>query len=52
MAGFNVYELSDRGLETVEAVVYEPSSGAFRTASVPESVRPLSVPATGRGRLS
>jgi 3',5'-cyclic AMP phosphodiesterase CpdA len=52
MAGFNVYELSDRGLETVEAVVYEPGSGVFRTASVPESVRPLSVPATGRGPVS
>jgi 3',5'-cyclic AMP phosphodiesterase CpdA len=52
MAGFNVYELSDRGLEAVEALVYEPSSGAFRTASVPEGARPPIESAAGRGRFS
>jgi 3',5'-cyclic AMP phosphodiesterase CpdA len=52
MAGFNVYELSDRGLEAVQAVVYEPGSGAFGTASVPEGAGPPAESAAGRRRFS
>jgi 3',5'-cyclic AMP phosphodiesterase CpdA len=51
MAGFNIYELSDRGLEAVSALVYEPDSGRFRTASVPESLGPDAAPAAP-GRFS
>jgi 3',5'-cyclic AMP phosphodiesterase CpdA len=51
MAGFNIYELSDRGLDAVAALVYEPDSGMFRAASVPESLGPDAAPATA-GRVS
>ncbi len=38
MAGFNTYELGDAGCRRIEAVVYEPTAGTFRTDSVPKHV--------------
>jgi 3',5'-cyclic AMP phosphodiesterase CpdA len=38
MAGFNLYELDDRGHARVEAMVYEPEADAFRVASVPKHI--------------
>jgi 3',5'-cyclic AMP phosphodiesterase CpdA len=36
MAGFNVYELDEDGVESVQAAVYEPSTGKFHVASIPK----------------
>jgi 3',5'-cyclic AMP phosphodiesterase CpdA len=38
MSGFNVYELGNDGPARVEAVVYDPITGAFRIDSVPKHV--------------
>jgi 3',5'-cyclic AMP phosphodiesterase CpdA len=38
MAGFNVYEVDDRGVGRIEAAVHVPSSGAFVLESVPKYV--------------
>jgi 3',5'-cyclic AMP phosphodiesterase CpdA len=38
MAGFNVYELSDAGVERVRAHVYSPESDTFHLESVPKHV--------------
>jgi 3',5'-cyclic AMP phosphodiesterase CpdA len=38
MAGFNVYELDERGVGRIEASVYDPTNGSFRTESVPRHV--------------
>jgi 3',5'-cyclic AMP phosphodiesterase CpdA len=38
MSGFNVYDLGDDGRTRVEAVVYDPVTGAFRIDSVPKHV--------------
>jgi 3',5'-cyclic AMP phosphodiesterase CpdA len=35
MAGFNVYELDERGLSRVDAFVYDPEASSFRVGSVP-----------------
>ena len=38
MAGFNVYELGNAGLERVRAYVYSPGTDTFRLESVPKHV--------------
>ena len=38
MAGFNVYEIDERGVARIEAVVHDPSTGAFVIESVPKYV--------------
>jgi 3',5'-cyclic AMP phosphodiesterase CpdA len=38
MAGFNLYELSDAGVERVRAHVYSPDTGTFHIESVPKHV--------------
>ncbi len=38
MAGFNVYELDERGVVRIEAAVHDPSTGAFVLESVPKYV--------------
>jgi hypothetical protein len=38
MAGFNVYELDERGLSKVDAFVYEPRDATFRSVRVPRDV--------------
>ncbi len=38
MAGFNVYELGEAGVERVRAYVYSPEAGVFRPESVPKHV--------------
>jgi len=38
MAGFNLYELTDRGVERVRAYVYAPETGTFQQESVPKHV--------------
>jgi 3',5'-cyclic AMP phosphodiesterase CpdA len=39
MAGFNVYELDERGLSRVDAFVYDPGASSFRVGSVPRHSR-------------
>ena len=36
MAGFNVYEIDERGVGRIEAAVHDPSTGAFVLESVPK----------------
>jgi 3',5'-cyclic AMP phosphodiesterase CpdA len=38
MAGFNVYDIDERGVARIEAVVHVPSTGAFVLESVPRYV--------------
>jgi len=38
MAGFNVYEIDERGIARIEAAVHVPSTGAFVLESVPKYV--------------
>jgi 3',5'-cyclic AMP phosphodiesterase CpdA len=38
MAGFNVYEIDERGVARIEAAVHDPSTGAFVLESVPKYV--------------
>jgi 3',5'-cyclic AMP phosphodiesterase CpdA len=38
MAGFNLYELTDSGIERVRAFVYVPRTGTFQLDSVPKHV--------------
>jgi 3',5'-cyclic AMP phosphodiesterase CpdA len=38
MAGYNVYEIDERGVGRVEAAVRDPSTGVFVVESVPKSV--------------
>lgn len=38
MAGFNLYEVDERGVGRIEASVYDPANGTFRTESVPRHV--------------
>jgi 3',5'-cyclic AMP phosphodiesterase CpdA len=38
MAGFNVYEIDERGVARIEAAVHNPSTGAFVLESVPKYV--------------
>jgi 3',5'-cyclic AMP phosphodiesterase CpdA len=38
MAGFNVYELDERGVRRIEATIYDPESDTFRGESVPRHV--------------
>jgi 3',5'-cyclic AMP phosphodiesterase CpdA len=38
MAGFNVYDIDDRGVVRIEASVHEPATGAFARESVPKYV--------------
>jgi 3',5'-cyclic AMP phosphodiesterase CpdA len=38
MAGFNVYEIDERGVVRIEAVVHDPATGAFVLESVPKYV--------------
>lgn len=38
MAGFNVYEIDERGITRIEASVHVPATGAFVLESVPKYV--------------
>jgi 3',5'-cyclic AMP phosphodiesterase CpdA len=38
MAGFNVYDIDDRGVVRIEASVHKPATGAFALESVPKYV--------------
>jgi 3',5'-cyclic AMP phosphodiesterase CpdA len=38
MAGFNVYEIDERGIARVEAAVHDPATGAFVLESIPRYV--------------
>jgi 3',5'-cyclic AMP phosphodiesterase CpdA len=38
MAGFNLYEIDERGVRRIEAAIYDPATNTFRVESVPRYV--------------